>query len=62
MGKTPGKDAASGKRTALSQVGLEAAQSLAADLTRRAVEALAPLGHRGAELLTLAQRLTGRDH
>jgi geranylgeranyl pyrophosphate synthase len=62
MGKTPGKDAASGKRTALSQVGLEAAQSLAAELTHRAVAALAPLGDRGAELLTLAQRLTGRNH
>ncbi len=62
IGKTPGKDAASGKRTALSQVGLEAAQSLAAELTRRAVEALAPLGERGTELLALAQRLTGRNH
>jgi farnesyl diphosphate synthase len=62
MGKTPGKDAASGKRTALSQVGLEAAQSLAAELTRRAEAALAPLGDRGAELLALAQRLTGRNH
>jgi farnesyl diphosphate synthase len=62
MGKTPGKDAASGKRTALSQVGLEAAQSLAAELTRRAAAALAPLGDRGAELLALAQRLTGRNH
>jgi farnesyl diphosphate synthase len=60
LGKTPGKDAAGGKRTAVSQVGLAAAAAMADDLTGRAVEALAILGPRAAELAHLAKLLTQR--
>jgi geranylgeranyl diphosphate synthase type II len=60
LGKTPGKDAQSGKRNAAVVVGLEKAGELADQLTGRAVEALGPLGARAEELLRLTRALAGR--
>lgn len=62
LGKTPGKDAAAGKRTALSQIGLDAARKLAAELTAGAIDALATFGPAAEELRVLARRLTDRNH
>jgi geranylgeranyl pyrophosphate synthase len=62
MGKTPGKDAAAGKRTYVSEMGVERATHLGAELTDAAVAALATLGHRGEPLADLARHLTGRAY
>jgi geranylgeranyl pyrophosphate synthase len=62
LGKTPGKDAASGKRTYVTEMGLGAAQALGEELTRRAVAALEPLAGRGEKLAQLAQALAQRTH
>jgi len=62
LGKTPGKDAGAGKRTYASQLGLEQTAALATELTREAVEALSPLGERGATLCRLAELLHDRRH
>ena len=60
LGKTPGKDAAAGKRTHVAIIGLEASQQLAASLTGRAIDAAKPLGERGSDLLALATLLSQR--
>jgi len=62
LGKTPGKDARSGKRTYVAEMGLRQATSLGRELTRQAVEALAPLGDSGENLRRLAQLLAERTH
>lgn len=62
LGKTPGKDAAAGKRTYVTELGLDRTRDLAAELTNRAVEALSPLGERGRRLAALATQLGERTH
>ena len=62
LGKTPGKDAQSGKRTHLSQMGHQAASILARQQTARAILAIAPLGPRAEGLIELARRLAERTH
>lgn len=61
LGKTAGKDAASGKSTYVSILGLEAARAEAAKLTAEARDALAPLGAAGARLQEIADHLLARD-
>lgn len=62
IGKTPGKDAAAGKRTYVSLLGLDQAKALGQELTARCLEALKPLGPCGSELARLAVLLGGRLH
>ncbi|MHC4983944.1 MAG: polyprenyl synthetase family protein [Planctomycetota bacterium] len=62
IGKTPGKDARAGKRTYVSEMGIDRARELSRQITCRAVEALAPLGERGGKLKSLAELLGGRTH
>lgn len=62
LGKTPGKDAASGKRTYVSLLGLEAAGAMAKEITAAAVESLTSLGAGAASLRQLAVLLTERTH
>jgi geranylgeranyl diphosphate synthase type II len=61
LGKTAGKDAAAGKSTYVSILGLEAARAEAARLTAEAHGALAPLGEAGARLREIADHLLARD-
>ena len=60
MGKTPGKDAAAGKRTHVAAVGLQKARELGEQLTRAAAEAIETLGPRAADLRKLAELLAKR--
>ncbi len=62
LGKTPGKDAAAGKRTYVSQLGLDPSRALAARLTQAAITALEPLGQNGRYLIELARLLAERTH
>jgi len=62
LGKTPGKDAGAGKRTAAAVLGVERTRRLADELTRQAVVALEPLGDRPARLRELARLLVRRTH
>ncbi len=61
LGKTPGKDAQSGKQTYVSQLGLEETVRLAQQLTDEALEALTPLGPRANGLKELALLLARRQ-
>ena len=61
LGKTAGKDAAAGKSTYVSILGLEAARSEAARLTAEAHAALAPLGSAADRLREIAEHLLARD-
>lgn len=60
LGKSTGADAALGKPTYPSTVGLPTARQRARDLRDRAVAALAPLGARGEPLAELAQFVVSR--
>lgn len=60
-GKRTGKDAAAGKATFVSLLGLVGAQDEAARLIARAEAALAPYGERGANLRELAHFVIERD-
>ena len=62
IGKTPGKDQASGKRTYVSELGLEATRDLVDQTTARAIQALSPLGAGCEKLLTLSELLAERGH
>jgi len=62
LGKTPGKDAQSGKRTYVSELGLDAAARLGRELTDRAIAALEPLGPPAEPLRQLADALATRTH
>jgi farnesyl diphosphate synthase len=55
IGKTAGKDAAAGKPTFPSIIGLDASRARLAELTDVALHAIAPLGERGALLEELAR-------
>jgi geranylgeranyl pyrophosphate synthase len=60
LGKSTGADAALGKPTYPSTVGLTAARQRARDLRDRAIEALTPLGRRASPLVELAQFIVSR--
>jgi geranylgeranyl diphosphate synthase type II len=61
LGKTAGKDAAAGKSTYVSILGLDAARSEAARLTAEAHAALDPLGPAADRLREIAQHLLARE-
>jgi farnesyl diphosphate synthase len=60
LGKTPGKDAASGKLTFVTLLGLDTARAEAARVRDEAIAALAPLGPPGATLAALARFVVDR--
>ncbi len=60
LGKTPGKDAQSGKRTYLSELGRNGATEFGGRLTDAAINALDPLAERGKKLKLLARLLSQR--
>jgi geranylgeranyl pyrophosphate synthase len=60
LGKTAGKDARAGKRTYASEMGLEPARRLGAELTRRAIRSLQPLAPKASKLIRLAELLADR--
>ena len=62
LGKTPGKDAQAGKRTYVSELGLEGARELGRRLTDAAIEALAGLGAPADPLRLLIRLLAERTH
>jgi geranylgeranyl pyrophosphate synthase len=62
IGKTPGKDASTGKKTAVALLGVEKARRRAERFTRRALDALEPLGDRADKLSALAEQLAGRSY
>ncbi|MBN1943512.1 MAG: polyprenyl synthetase family protein [Phycisphaerae bacterium] len=62
LGKTPGKDAETGKRTHLAVLGAGEARRLGEKLTAAARDALRPLGPAGETLKELANLLTQRTH
>lgn len=61
LGKATGADAARAKPTYPSTVGIEQARRLAVALRDRAVDALGPLGPRGAGLAALAHYVVSRE-
>jgi farnesyl diphosphate synthase len=60
LGKTPGKDAAQGKSTYVTLLGLEAAQKAAQQCLADALAAIAPYGERAARLADLARLIVAR--
>ena len=62
IGKTAGKDAAADKPTFPSIIGLDASRARLEELTATALEAIAPLGERGALLERLALYAARRHH
>jgi geranylgeranyl pyrophosphate synthase len=60
LGKTPGKDAAAHKATYVSLHGLDGARAMAKELRQQALDAVAPLGARGALLGALARLVVDR--
>jgi geranylgeranyl diphosphate synthase type II len=61
LGKTAGKDAAAQKATYVSVHGLAGARTLASRLLADALEALVPLGGRGAHLAGIARLIVERE-
>ena len=62
LGKTPGKDHDAGKRTVITELGIEKATRLGTSLTQAAIDAIKPLGRRSEKLQTLARLLADRTH
>jgi len=62
LGKTAGKDAAQGKPTYVSLLGLAGARAKAKRLQAAAHAALAPWGDAGARLVAIADDIVGRTH
>jgi farnesyl diphosphate synthase len=62
LGKTPGKDAAQGKSTYVTVLGLPAAQAAAQQCLAEALDAIAPYGVRAARLADLARLIVDRKH
>ena len=62
LGKTPGKDAGTGKRSAVAELGVEAVRRQVEQMSRQAVEALGPLGPRAGTLRELTGLLARRTH
>ena len=61
IGKTPGKDAQTGKRTYAGELGIEQTRQLVTDLTDQAGIALEPFGQRADKLRELTNLLAQRD-
>ena len=61
LGKTPGKDAQSGKQTYPAVFGLEASRCRAAELIEQARQCLAPFGKKAAGLCSLADFIVARN-
>ncbi len=61
LGKTPGKDAAAGKSTYVTLLGLDAARQHADQQLAAALAAIAPWGERATPLATLAHRCIERS-
>jgi farnesyl diphosphate synthase len=62
LGKTPGKDAAQGKSTYVTLLGLDAALQAAQQCLIDALAAIAPYGVRAARLADLARLIVDRKH
>ncbi len=62
LGKATQKDAQAGKRTHAAVMGLDQARKLGMQLTERAIQAVAPLGEKAADLCRLAELLAQRRH
>jgi farnesyl diphosphate synthase len=62
LGKTPGKDAAQGKPTYVSLLGIDAARAWSVRLRAQALEALNGLGGRAARLREMADFIVCRTH
>ena len=62
LGKTPGKDAGAGKRTAVAAMGAARVEVWIEQLSRQAADALAPLGARAAKLREMTDMLVRRTH
>ena len=62
LGKSAGKDAATGKSTYPAIHGLEKSRREAKKLTRLAIEALRPFGERGDRLREIAGHMLDRDY
>jgi len=62
IGKTPGKDARHGKRTLVSELGLDAARRVVDELSQQALAQLAPLGDGAQPLRLLTTRLAERTY
>ncbi len=62
LGKTPGKDAAAGKRTHLAELGMGPARDRVSQLSQEAVEAVSGLGDSAWTLRELATLLERRSH
>lgn len=60
LGKTAGKDQTQKKATYPALYGLEKSRAIAADLSKRAMAAIAPYGERGNRLRELAEFLVAR--
>ena len=61
LGKTPGKDAPAGKRTYVTEIGVDSARRLADELYEKACRMLDPLPARAGRLRQLAALLARRD-
>lgn len=62
MGKTLGKDAASGKLTCISAYGVDGTRKLVDDLYRDAVEAMAQFGEKSEFFVELVKKMVERTH
>ncbi len=62
LGKTAGKDAAQGKPTYVSTMGLDGSRDMLAGLREQAYAALLPLGPSACRLRELADYIIGRSH
>jgi farnesyl diphosphate synthase len=62
IGKTAGKDAAAGKPTFPSIIGMDASRARLAELTETAMQAIAPFAARGEMLRELAHYAAHRQH
>ena len=60
LGKTPGKDAQTGKRTHVAEIGLDEARSLANRTTQQAIDAAEKLGDSANSLCKLGELLIRR--
>jgi len=62
LGKTAGKDEASGKATVVARMGLEKARKYVATLEEEAIKTLAPLGERAEYLVEATRFVVHRGH
>lgn len=62
LGKTPGKDVFTGKRTHVAEIGIARSIAMCEELTDAAAKAIEPLGKKANKLKTLALLLAERTH